>query len=72
MTIKLIISGKLHVLLVALFETSTPPSRIRHFVSALFLFHLFVGIEREFLLPSELCGVLGMKEWGALCLPPTK
>ena len=52
--IKLIISSKLHVLLVELFETSTPPSRIRHFVSAVSLFYLIIGIERKYLLPSEL------------------
>ena len=61
-TMKSAILSKLHALLVALSEIPTPLRRFRHFVSAAFLSHLFLGIERECLLPSELRGVLGMNE----------
>ena len=42
----------------ALSEIPTPLRRVRQCVSSAFLSHLFLGIERECLLSSELRGVL--------------
>ena len=62
-TMKAAILGKLHALLVALSEIPLPLRPYRHFrhlVCSAFLSHLFLNVERECLLPSELRGVLGM------------